>query len=340
MPVYLWVVFGLGLGAAPLGLPDLSALEKRQALTLAILVVLGLTYIHRHYTFLLIYGDKATFQDRARDYVVAPLVIFGLAAALLSIEEPFEIGGARVPAFAALLLVSGLWNVWHTVQQRYGILRAYAGKAGGGLQTRSQARRDRALLWTLVGMLAVVLPVARPTTFSDHPASARVLRFLTPVIEHAAYRAIVIATLVFTAVVVLWWWRSERMAAVDRIPRWTFLASTILLFAVFLVHGPIVGYLCFGAAHALEYLAFVHHFAERRFAGRDRRSLAAVLLGRPLVFAPIVIAAFGALYLLVQPSRGSEVFLAYYVGTSMLHFLFDGWIWKLRKPAVAAPLGI
>ena len=26
----------------------------------------------------------------------------------------------------------------------------------------------------------------------------------------------------------------------------------------------------------------------------------------------------------------TEVYLAYYVGSSMLHFLYDGWIWKLR----------
>ena len=337
VPVYVWVVFGLGIGAEPFGYAPLSTLESQRALSLAILVVLGLTSIHRHYTFVLVYGDGPTFRERAVAYIAAPIVVFGLAALALGHDRPVAIAGFEIHPFTAMLIASGLWNVWHTVQQRYGILRAYAGKARGGLKTRAHSRRDRLLLWTAVLALAVLLPWSRASTFESHPNALRVLRNLEPIVDHPAYVAAVVAALAALVIVARQWWQFEREAEVDRGPRWLFLGSTIALLVVFVVHGPIVGYLCFGAAHALEYLAFVHHFAERRFEG-EHRSVAATFLGRPIVFAPILIAGLGLLYLAMRERQGTNVYLAYYVGTSMLHFLYDGWIWKLRQPKVSAPL--
>ena len=33
-------------------------------------------------------------------------------------------------------------------------------------------------------------------------------------------------------------------------------------------------------------------------------------------------------------------FQIYIVGSSFLHFIYDGWIWKIRQPDVGEPLGI
>ena len=339
VPVYVWVVFVLGLGRDGLGLAPLPPAEEARALSLAILVVLGLTFVHRHYTFVLVYGDRETFAQRGAAYVVSPLIVFGIAALLLGLDAPVRAGGTVFTPFALMLVASGVWNVWHTVQQRYGILRAYAGRAKGGLEARAHARRDRALVWTLVALMSLSLPVVRPTTFGGHPSAARALEVLGPYVAHPAYAALVALAGLGALAVIAWWWRAERAARVDKGPRWIFLGSTVLLLAVFVAHGPVVGYLCFGAAHALEYLAFVHHYAERSWRGRAERGLAAMLLGRPLAFAPLLIAGFGLAFLGLHDHRSSEVYLAYYVGGSMLHFLYDGWIWKLRERKVARPLG-
>ncbi|MCB9591493.1 MAG: hypothetical protein H6719_02065 [Sandaracinaceae bacterium] len=339
VPVYLWVVFGLGLGGDVYGLAPLTSGQQARALSLAAVVVLGLTYVHRHYTFVFVYGDRETFKERGVAYVFSPILVFGTAAYLLTLQEPIHVAGTTIAPFVLMLVVSGVWNVWHTVQQRYGILRAYAGRAKGGLETRAHARRDRVLLWTLVLALSFVLPVVRPRTFAAHPSAMRVLGTLHPYVSHPAYTAALAVVGVATLAVVVWWARAERAARADKGPRWIFLGSTVLLLVVFVVHGPIVGYLCFGAAHALEYLAFVHHFAERSWRGRPERGFAAVVLGRPLAFAPVLVAALGLSFLWLQDYRTTEVYLAYYVGGSMLHFLYDGWIWKLRKKKVSRPLG-
>lgn len=344
VPFYLWFVLGLGLGGEPLGLP--TAIDHAAALTVAVTVVLGLTWIHRHYTFVLVYGDAETFRARAREYVAAPLVMAAVVLVALAVDEPVvtTLAGAEITLFGALLVLSGAWNVWHTVQQRYGILRIYAGKSGHqGLGDRAHARRDRILLWGSVALVALLLLARRQSTFASHPNARRVAAALEPVSSSGAFTALTALSLLAMSVVAVWWLHHELRAAMPlrrRLPRWSFLASTLLLLAVFVVHGPIVGYLCFGTAHAVEYVAFVHHFGQRKFARPGARGVAAALLRRPLVLAPVLIGALGGLYLLLRGYRDSEVYLGYYVVSSLLHFLYDGWIWKVRRPEVHRPLGI
>ena len=59
VPFYLWLVFGLGLGG------DLPARAAAEATALAVLVALAISYVHRHYTFLVVYGDREVLSQRA-----------------------------------------------------------------------------------------------------------------------------------------------------------------------------------------------------------------------------------------------------------------------------------
>ncbi len=339
VPLYLWFVFGLRLGS---GGGEVVVLGQRtDALAIAALVVLAITFVHRHYTFVIVYGDAPTFTENARSYVVTPIVLLLVLYAARSSEDITIAGGAT--AWDVALALSGTWNVWHTVQQRYGIFRVYAGKAGHGLESRAQSRRDQRFVWSLVIAVALAMLFLRRAAFGGHDLSRRALFVAMPYLDApwAAPLAVVLA--IGVAAVVADWIRAELAVSLplaQRIPRLSFLGSTLLLFSVFLVHGPIVGYLCFGSAHALEYLAFVHHFGERKFASRtESSSVAAHLLRRPLVMAPLLIGGLVAVYAGLQSVSGTDLYLTYYIGSSMLHFLYDGWIWKVRKPEIATPLG-
>jgi hypothetical protein len=136
--------------------------------------------------------------------------------------------------------------------------------------------------------------------------------------------------------------RAASLSPRERIPRANFMLSTLALLGVFVVHGPITGYLCFGVAHAIEYVCFFHVFGQRKFAGRraDQRGLAAKLLARPLVSGPVIAVALAVLFFVLVDRRDNEAYLVYYTATSLLHFLYDGWIWKVRRPEVAKPLGL
>lgn len=84
-----------------------------------------------------------------------------------------------------------------------------------------------------------------------------------------------------------------------------------------------------------------HHFGERKFLARPTdRSPGALLLRRPLVVAPFLALGLGLVYLALSPHAGTDAYLAYYFGTSMLHSLHYGWIWKVRRPEVSEPLRV
>jgi hypothetical protein len=355
LPFYLWVVFGLKLGAEAWGLAALDDAANRQALVLATTAALGITYIHRHYTLLLVYGDSATFKARAKQYLLAPVVLlavivsarFGKGVTLI------KLGPLEVTSWGMIVAVGTTWNIWHTLQQRYGILRAYGGRAQHGLETRAHARRDFWLLWSWVAVVVVLVLGYQRRTFSQHKSTWYIEQqlgpyFATPVAT-ALSAAVVLATLVLT----LNWLRHELNAAVplkQRSARVVFLFSTILLLSVFAWHGPIVGYLCFGVAHALEYLAFVHHFTQRKYVGGADNSVpmgsgvpagvAATLFSQPALSVPLLIGGLIAAYLLLRSYRGTDAYVVYYITTSFLHFLYDGWIWKVRTQPIAKPLGI
>ena len=138
------------------------------------------------------------------------------------------------------------------------------------------------------------------------------------------------------------WLRHELRAPAtpgQRAPRLFLMGSTLLLFAVFLIHGPVIGYLCFGTAHAIEYMAFVHHYGARKYAGEGGRGRGpAALLGDPRVAAPALMGGLLLVFWLLHEQRRTEVYLVYYTATSWLHFLYDGWIWKVRRPELARTL--
>ncbi len=346
LPFYVWLVWGLGLDGSWAGVtPDGTG--NRAALALASAVALGITYVHRHYTFILVYGDAGTFRQRARDFIVAPAVVIACLIAVRGIwgtdvVHPDVFGiELRFRPWMVILTLTGLWNVWHTLMQRYGISRIYAGKYGNGLQDRSHGKRELALMWALVALVGALALMFRASTFAGVRNARKVYSTFEPLIHGVAGWTVLALVSGIVLGLAVRFFRHEfaaRRPARDRLPRLLFLGSTVCLLAVFVIHGPIVGYLCFGVAHALEYVAFVHHFGQKKFARATESGIVAGLLRRPLVFAPLVIGLLVTAYLLLRDYRRTDVFLVYYTGTSLLHFLYDGWIWKVRKPEVARHL--
>ncbi len=90
--------------------------------TIRLVSVTFLSGAHRYYTFPLVYFDRAEFGRRRGFYILAPvLVTVGVALCYyFRVDEP-EMYGAWY-----------LFNYFHFVRQKYGILRIYSGKSGYG----------------------------------------------------------------------------------------------------------------------------------------------------------------------------------------------------------------
>jgi len=234
--------------------------------------------------------------------------------------------------------IAALWNTVHTLQQRYGLSRIYARRAGYG-----SAFLDRWVLyaWMAATVLVVaaqggtVALVQRVGLEGVNGAGLRLLSDARPV-ALLLLVPVGAAALALTAAVV----RQEVAAgpAANR-AKWVYQGSSLLLIAGIAV-APVAGFIAYVAAHSIEYAIIVYKTTESRYGHqRDRDSL----LGRVAWSAPgrVAVIAGVAVVALAVASRfhgnAAEVVL-FTVGA--LHFLYDGCIWKLRRPAVAADFAI
>lgn len=325
LPFYVWVA------VRSVGKSNWESDDGR-GFAAAVALALALNFVHRQYVLVLVYGDPERVAERPRAYAIAPVMALVI------------VGGAiwsRLPvAQTAVLTVLGTWNVWHVIQQRYGLMRVYAARARGGLESREAARADKGLLWSSVAVTTCAAALWRARSLEGVPQARQLLAVVRPFLAGPGIGIVTAAALGAWLLAIARWWQIERASTggTARWPRWIFGLSTLALLAIFVVHGPLVGYIVFGVAHSIEYLAFVHQFGEKKYQG-GTGNVAALLLGSmrrsPLVLAPLLLG-----YAFLYRHRFALAYVTYYTTTSVLHYLYDGWIWRLREPRVARPLGV
>lgn len=91
------------------------------SIPLVFLAIVVVNDLHRHYTFILVYGEPEEFEKRRALYIGLPVVAAMVALAFVWAES-----------FPILLTISVLWTIYHSVGQKYGITRVYSRKAGYG----------------------------------------------------------------------------------------------------------------------------------------------------------------------------------------------------------------
>jgi hypothetical protein len=352
--------------------------------------VLTFGFVHRHYTLGYAYLDAEVFAQHRRRFIWVPLFLgAGLLATpfLLRTRIPggaFSVGEWVWPEselrlifiLTFIIFAAGVWNIWHTMAQKYGILRIYTAKAR--IEARSQpvpddrteggvvgARGSTAGVpgWVdrlfVMGWLPLIVCYVVPR-FSETVARefkiARffvdpLLGFLTAGAEILVpvSGAIAAASAVTFAV---FEWRAHRFR--NR-PRLSMALGTFALWACFIVFDPIKVYLAFAFSHGLEYMVFVWAFQRRRYAERrNPQPLMGRILEHPWIAYPLYTLALGGVYVLLHEwepfdfwsvpgirvatvTLGQWVFF-WGVFQSLLHFYYDGFLWKTRHSAMSRSL--
>ena len=314
---FCWIpVFLVAHAMSNGGAEDASFL--RRGLAFALLV----SFLHQPLTLGLVYGDSDQFRRHSRLFAIAPVVALAVGAT------------AAIFNLWIVIPVAAIWNVQHTLQQRYGIQRIYSGRAGYG-----SARLDRALSYApMVAVLALVAGNPATPGLTERvqldSMNAGGVRLLT---EVRPYAFVVAALALAATVVVVGQLLRQELAAgqVNPIKLAYQLSSLILLAAV--VVDPVAGLIAYVCAHAVDYAVVVDRTAKRRYGSGESVSLlgrvAASGKGRVAFFGGILVAALAA-HDFVHGSAYNA--LVYSVGA--LHFTYDAVIWKLRKPEVAKDL--
>jgi hypothetical protein len=255
-------------------------------------------------------------------------------------------------AFAGIAAVALVWNVWHVYMQKYGILRMYAAKSRAPAHAKTPPLVDRWLVFGWLPLYFVWLGAhsrALVEKFADD-----IFPYLRPIIDgvQLVYPvALPLGIACAAASMGTWAWYEWRATRFSNAPRLSMALGTSLLGAAVL-WSPVKGYLAFGFGHAVEYTAFVWAYQRRRYAaplphdpvlGRLMRhpwlaygAFFAVVGGGCLVFQ------FGKYFHWLDPHFAPAgttpgMWLYYWtVWSSMSHFWFDSFLWKMRQPQVRA----
>ena len=291
--------------------------------------VLLLSLAHQPLTLGLVYGDPAQRQARRRFFLWAPVV---LVAAIL-------IGQAI--SFMLVAIIGGLWNTEHTLMQRYGMVRIHRRRRGDD----TPGRLDLLLLasWLVLVLAWAVRDPRTPDRIETLGLGTANQRSLEVLVDIRPVATVLLAASVAAAAWCTWRWLANEAVRGFDAGRgvYGYVGGTAALFAVAMVH-PIAGLLAWVGSHAVEYFIVVHESLGRRAPAGDGSLVdrASRSGARALAFMGAMSVVGSTIVLLAQFHASLTVYGVLFFGIGGLHILYDGVIWKLRRPDVARSLDI
>jgi tetratricopeptide (TPR) repeat protein len=279
------------------------------------------------------YGDRALFQRFKWRFLFAPAFLV-LVCVMFSLWD-----------LKGIVLVAFVWGVWHGMMQTYGFCRIYDAKVG------SFAELTRRLDFAVCGIwfaTAVLLSPQRMTDTLETYYSAGG-PFIPPALLRTAQQGLLAVALIvaglFLANFVRAWISGQRPSPVKLV-----LLVTSISFWWYcnnIVASVLVGVALFEVFHDVQYLSLVWIYNRKRvesdrsiggfmrFVFRRSGSLVGLYVG--LIFA------YGALGYF-KSSIGVEsvktVLTGVVTASALLHFYYDGFIWKVREKSTRQSLGI
>ncbi len=255
--------------------------------------------------------------------------------------------------FAAVF--AGIWNIWHVYMQKYGILRMYSAKAGA--EERVPGYVDRLLIFAWLPLYLFYLGTTYRSEVNRLFSRGRdILAPLFDAIEATARYGMLPAIMLVVGSVALFLYWENRSHGLRNTPRLVMAAGTTLLAASFLVVHPLKAYLAYALSHAVEYMVFVWAFQRRRYREPlQHKPFIERFLRWPFTVYVLTAIALGLVFTYMkyygrwlspeQPMPSIfdvttyELIGFWTVYQSMVHFYFDGFLWKMRSPTIRATVG-
>jgi len=333
-------------------------------------VVVTIGFVHRHYTLGYAYLDREIFARHRTRFIWAPLILgAGLLATPALVRGSVPAGAlsigdlrwpdAKIPLKAVVTTVvfgAGLWNIWHTLAQKYGILRIYTAKALSESEASVPGWVDRLFV---MGWLPLIVSYIAPRFADAILTEFKVADFfLKPTVawlvavEPITAPISAVVALASSAIFAGFEWKRHRFR--NR-PRLSMAIGIGSLWVCFVLLDPIKVYLAFAFSHGLEYMVFVWAYQRRRYAEpRSPEPLMARVLVHPWLAYSTYTFALAAIYVLLRnwdefsiwqlptlrvgkQTIGAWIFY-WGVFQSLLHFYFDGFLWKTRRPEMRRSL--
>ena len=291
-----------------------------------------LTFGHHLPGYIRAYGDRELFARYRWRFLLGPLLIFLVALWF----EKRQLHG--------ILMVGFTWDIWHVLMQHYGFMRIYDAKQRE--ISALTARFDWAFSLSCYIALIVASPHYRKNMLylayqSGIPLLPEWLFHVLQVGIYSVAAAIAVAYIAYT----FYLWKHGRHNVRKLITLGIFLAATYYLY----IYNDdfVVGFAVWSGFHCLQYYGIVWAFNRSRVERGAAMTRFVQFLFRPrtglaLLYASLIFLYGGIDYLQRFLGEGDlRTLLMAFIGTStVMHYYFDGFIWKVREKDTREPLNI
>ena len=281
------------------------------------------------------YGDRALFERFRWRFIIAPIF-------LLAVCVGFYFWDIKTNP---VVMIVFLWGVWHGMMQTYGFGRIYDAKMGSFATVTRRLDFATCGIWFAAG---VILSPARMTDTLEGLYGCG-LPFVSPFGIHTLQQTLLFAAL---AVSFLWLANYVRMwiAGTRQNPVKLALFITSVAFWWYCNNGVaniLAGIALFEVFHDVQYLSLVWIYNRNRvekdssiggfmrFIFRRSGSLIGLYVG--LVFA---YGSIGYLNSYIGMETITRVLTGVVAASGLLHFYYDGFIWKVREKSTRQSLGL
>lgn len=279
------------------------------------------------------YGDPALRQRYRSRLLGAPILFMSLATA----SYWWSLG--------AVFVMASLWGWWHYLMQTYGFLRIYDAKRG----VNDSLARNLDLMMCVSWFAAAVLLSDNGLYGFLDPIAQCGVRLPGPLamdmVRNAAVLAVAAITLMFLMNIV-WNWQRGRG------PNLVKLLLMTTTFAYFwycnaTLSNILVSYALFELFHDTQYLALVWAFNRNRVQKDPQvRGFIRWLFRPRAIWIGLYLAlvfGYGSLEYgakLLENGTPRQLLLGFFLASTLLHYYFDGFIWKLRDDSTQQSLDI
>jgi Tfp pilus assembly protein PilF len=279
------------------------------------------------------YGDRALFERFKWRFILAPLFLLTVCVAFFW----WDLKG--------ILLVVFFWGVWHGLMQTYGFCRIYDAKTGTFDSLTRRLDFAMCLIW--FGTAVALSPYRLSDTLETYYMCGG--PFIPPSVIQHGQQVILFAAIAVSALFLL---HFGRLWIIGKRPNPVKLALLVTSIAFWwycnnLVANILVGIALFEVFHDVQYLSLVWIYNRNRvekdsniggfmrFVFRRSGSLIGLYVG--LVFAYGSLSYFNAQLGIETVKR---ILTGVVTASTLLHFYYDGFIWKVRERSTRQSLGI
>src|SRR5438477_8673933 len=279
------------------------------------------------------YGDRALFERFRWRFIFAPIFLIAICLSFTW----WDLKG--------IILVVFFWGVWHGMMQTYGFCRIYDAKMGSFAALTRRLDFATCAIWFAA---AVLLSSQRMTdTLETYYASGA--PYIPPSVLQSVQQLMLFTAI---AVSVLFLINFARMWVAGKRPNPVKLALLVTSIVCWWscnngVTNILAGIALFEVFHDVQYLSLVWIYNRNRvekdssiggfmrFVFRRSGSLVGLYIG--LVFA---YGCIGYLNSQIAVETVKRVLTGVVAASGLLHFYYDGFIWKVREKSTRQSLGL